>query len=98
MPTCLICPRLVHFDGRFGTWRRFCGRRCAGRWAAQQLARRLTHADRVRLGREGAAVKQASYRERLLADLMPLPKDEAIVRAYQRGRHAKKVAAQRGAA
>lgn len=97
-PTCLMCPRPVRFDGKFDSWRRFCGRRCAGKWAAAQLKQRFSHADRVRLGKEGAAVKRESYRLKLLQDLRELPRDEAIIRAYQRGRHAAKVARQQGRA
>lgn len=93
MSSCLIChgPIDPPQSPRWNTWKRFCSRSCAGKHGAQILAKKFSHADRVRLGKEGAAAKRHAYRQGLIERLAHLDRESAIWHAYKAGRHGLKM-------
>jgi hypothetical protein len=86
----LICGGVMPPPVRLNNWKRFCGRRCAGKHAANMLLRKATTAQRQQWGREGAAVVRAQQRGLLLEKLGHLSREDAIWQAWKMGRHANK--------
>ncbi len=93
MVRCRDCGRRMPArEPRWGTWRQFCSRRCAGRHMAQSL----TLEQRQRGGREGGRARAVCIREDVITRFEKLGRDGYWL-AYSAGRHALKVARQAAA-
>lgn len=92
--TCEIC-RAEFVPSGGMTWKRFCSRSCAGKF----MGTTVTHAERVRRGREGAAVRLAIKRDEIASLYTHLPRELAIWAAFKAGQQvARRRARREGAA